>query len=196
MSKVLLKRFNAKIEAKEWPESPNLPHSGGHLALEFYSYDLCNGTDHFNYTGFTYGQGHGSCKKIRWCDGESCSFGQKIVHPKMLPWEVQEAIGFKEPVPNGFILVHQRFAHDNRPYFKVFGGGMMVCPAMAEKSHLLPNGHQTVVLTRDRKSKQIRTIIVSNIGGQPVYQQIAQVVHNAWPGENIHLVLEDQAAQK
>lgn len=195
MSQVLLKRFNAKIEAREWPVSPNLPYSGGHLALEFYTYDLCNGVDHFHYSGFLYGQGTGSCSKIGECNG-SCGFGQKIVHPQMLPWEVQEAVGFKERVPEGFLLVHQRFAYDNRPYFKVFGGGMLVCPAMSEKSHLLPNGHQTVVLTRDRKSKQTRTLIVANLNGKPVIQQVAQVVHNAWPGENIHMVLKEQAAQK
>lgn len=187
MSQVLLKRFNVRTEAHLWGED--------RLALEFYSYDFCNGVEHFNYTDFIYGRGHGSVKKLGACNG-SCAFGQKLAHPQMLPWEVQEAVGFKQPVPDGFILVHQRFGHDNRPYFKVFEGGMMVCPAMAEKSHLLPSGHMTVVLTRDRKSKYVRTLVVTNIKGKPSYQQVAQVEHNAWPGENIHLVLEEQAAQK
>lgn len=170
--------------------------SDDRVVAEFYHYDLCNGTDHFHCSIFTFSHGTNSAKKIGPCDGESCKFGRKQVYPMLLPWEAQEAIGFKQPVPKGFVLVHQRFNHENRPYFKVFGEGAMICPSMARTAHLLPEGHQTLVLIRERKSDQVRAVLVRNEKGKPFCHQIAQTTHTGWPGENIDMILRDQVAEK
>lgn len=168
MSKVqTLKRFNAKVETDELLDK---------VVFERFHYNLCNGTDHFHCSIPTNGRqgGWADAETIGPCDG-SCAFGQKTIYASHLPWAVQELIGYTFSVPNGYILVHQRFAHDNRPYFKIFGSGRMVCPAMADESKLLQSGAKTIVLLRDRKDGLVKVISVTNCSGKPQLEVIAQV---------------------
>src|SRR6185503_16158229 len=101
-----LKRFNAKTQFLENRKT-------GHIVWEYYSYQLCDDKSHFQCSVFTVGRGKPNVKRLGPCD-KSCE-NHKTVNPESLPWEVQEAFDIKEPVPKGFILVHQRFGLGQRP---------------------------------------------------------------------------------